>query len=451
MMNMHSVVLALSGTTLALVACMAILFTLRPRWGLALFIFVLPFERIGAYPLNPSTGYPLLHPAQLVGAALIAAVFWRWIIKKDKLRPVVGIPFLIAFLVTSLISAAVVQVDQVWQIFVWLLFIAALLYTVAQLANPKNLDLIRKSLSVSVLVVSLFGIYQFFGNLLGLGDDLTGIRHRYGKTVLGFPRLQSTALEPLYFANYLMLPLFVLAALMIAKKGFDRLAQVALAVGVMAFALTFSRSAALSAVFGIITLTVVMGREVKTWLRQYYKQAILATTALIVGSALVLGYSVSKAKSNSLGDYFTTKVFKTGSYTERQRDQKLAIDIWKQHKVFGVGIGGFGSAYYGCQVGKCVYRPNNQALEVLAEGGLIGFITFHLFLLALIYYGWRALKQTEGQQRAIVAGLMAAEVSMVVQSQTFSGFLCCLTYTWATLALLAGLSSKESGMAKGSH
>jgi O-antigen ligase len=120
----------------------------------------------------------------------------------------------------------------------------------------------------------------------------------------------------------------------------------------------------------------------------------------------------------------------------------LAIEIYKRNPVFGVGIGGFGSAYYNCRVGNCVYRPNNQALEVLAEGGLIGFATFHLFLLSVLYYGWRSLKHVSGEHPAMVVGLMAATVAMIVQSQTFSGFLCCLTYTWATLALLAGLSTK---------
>src|SRR5690242_3758866 len=98
-------ILVLTTVTLALVIGLALLFYSKISLGLAVFIFSLPFERIGSYPLNPATGYPLLHPAQIVGAALIGAYILRWLTGKEKPKPIQSLPFLGVFLLTSLISA----------------------------------------------------------------------------------------------------------------------------------------------------------------------------------------------------------------------------------------------------------------------------------------------------------------------------------------------------------
>ncbi len=439
--------LTITAATLLLVLALTGLGWRWPLTGLGLFIFSLPFERIGAYPLNAATGYPLLHPAQITGAALIGALALRWLAGRVRLRPIKALPWLLVFLATSLASALLVHVQEVWEIWIWLIFITALFYTVAQFATRQNLAWIRRWLAISTIVVSLFGLYQFLGDLFGLPYGATGIRDRYSKVVLGFPRLQSTALEPLYFANFLFLPLFVFLALLIKKRGGDRLSQMALATASVAFILTFSRGAYVSGVVGVAVLGLALGgREVWAWLKANYKLVAIGLGVLVVGSGLLLSFSVARTKAGQNGlvtieNFFGINVLKTGSFTERLSDEKLAIKIFKEHPVFGVGIGGFGSAYYGCHIGKCVYRPNNQALEVLAEGGVVGFTVFYGFLAALVVYGWLALKRTSGDQRTVIAGLLAAVVAMVVQAQTFSGFLCCLTYTWGTLALLAGLSN----------
>ncbi|HSX14787.1 MAG TPA: O-antigen ligase family protein [Candidatus Saccharimonadales bacterium] len=440
--------LVLTILTFILIAFCVLLFYRHISLGIAAFIIALPFERIGAYPLNPATGYPLLHPAQIVGVALIGAYFLRWIMGLERPRNINSLPWLLLFLATSAISAFMAHSQEVWQILIWLFFITTLFWVVANLAANTSLANTRRLLAITVIIVSIFGIYQFFGDLAGLPNSVTGIRDRYSKSVLGFPRLQSTALEPLYFANYLFLPLFVLFAVLISESRRDRLTWVALGLGLTAFALTFSRGAFISAIAGLLVLAVLLRQRLKGWAKAHLVPIIAILAATILVLVLIVAVSVNHTKNHGgtsiLKDYFTLKTLRSGSATERFRDQKLAIDIYKQHPVFGVGIGGFGSAYYGCRVGKCVYRPNNQALEVLAEGGIIGFITFHIFLLSVLYYGWRALKRTTGEHHAMIAGLMAAEVAMIVQSQTFSGFLCCLTYTWATLALLAGLSTSSA-------
>lgn len=444
-----NVTLLLTALTGFLVLALAAFFYVRPSVGLGLFIFSLPFERIGSYALNPVSGYPLLHPAQIIGAGLIGGYGLRWLAGKEKLSVPKSFWFLLAFLASAVVSAIMAQVQEVWSILVWLGFIATLFFVVANIINTTPTKLIRKAMVIVALVISIFGIYQLVGDLAGLPTSATGLRVRYTKEVLGFTRVQTTALEPLYYANYLFLPMFLLLALQM-ETGFDsKLEVVTLVLVFINFVITLSRGAYVSGIVGLLLLIILSRNRLKTWIKKTALPiaAILIASAAIVLTATTISINIAKpgqfSASQALRSFLSTKVFQTGSFTERARDQKLALKIWHEHPIFGVGIGGFGSAYYGCHVGKCVYRPNNQALEVLAEGGVVGFTAFHLFLVMLLYYGWRALKQTTGERRAMIAGLMAAEVAMVVQSQTFSGFLCCLTYTWGTLALLAGLSMKQ--------
>ena len=78
-----------------------------------------------------------------------------------------------------------------------------------------------KGLFVSLAIVSIFGIYQFLGDLvLGLPTFLTGLRPQYTKAVFGYPRVQATAIEPLYFAGMLFWPMFLMILLLLNNLKF---------------------------------------------------------------------------------------------------------------------------------------------------------------------------------------------------------------------------------------
>ena len=64
-----------------------------------------------------------------------------------------------------------------------------------------------KELSLVIFGVSVFGFYQYLGDLAGLPSYLTGLREQYTKIVFGVPRIQGLAIEPLYFAGMLCIPI----------------------------------------------------------------------------------------------------------------------------------------------------------------------------------------------------------------------------------------------------
>jgi hypothetical protein len=64
-----------------------------------------------------------------------------------------------------------------------------------------------KELSIVLFFTAIFGLYQYIGDLAGIPSSLTGLREHYTKIVFGVPRVQGTAIEPLYYAGMLTIPI----------------------------------------------------------------------------------------------------------------------------------------------------------------------------------------------------------------------------------------------------
>ncbi len=75
-----------------------------------------------------------------------------------------------------------------------------------------------KYLLVSMTISGIFGVFQFFGDFLDFPTIVTGLRPQYTKAVFGYPRIQATAIEPLYFAGMLFLPLFFVILVLLNQR-----------------------------------------------------------------------------------------------------------------------------------------------------------------------------------------------------------------------------------------
>jgi|GEM_PF-962242 len=67
-------------------------------------------------------------------------------------------------------------------------------------------------------LVNLFAVYQLAGDMIGLPYQITGLRPTYTKINFGFARIHATALEPLFFAGMLFLPIIALLVGILTKK-----------------------------------------------------------------------------------------------------------------------------------------------------------------------------------------------------------------------------------------
>ena len=179
----------------------ALLIFKKPFFGILLIAFFLPFERLGAYQFGTTT----IRATQILLIITALAWFLRLVIKHRYTfakNPVL-IP-LSLFLAASLASIPhSLNIGRSATVFLYIVFTAVQVVVVPNLVIRKEkLKKIMVWLLVSFTIVSVFGLLQFLGDMSGFPPEVTGLRALYTKQVLGFTRVQSTAYEPLYFANY---------------------------------------------------------------------------------------------------------------------------------------------------------------------------------------------------------------------------------------------------------
>ena len=152
-----------------------------------------------------------------------------------------------------------------------------------------------------------------------------------------------------------------------------------------------------------------------------------------------------------------------GSADQRYEIWKVAVQISKDHPVFGIGAGTYPQEHLSYTWrGGTRFRPtafgkrdtHSTFLNALAENGILGLILFLGMLGSVFYWGWRTLRQVrhqnplvETQLRTLLIGLIAflqtglfATVQHVAFLYLYLGILCTylrLAPTTPTLALPA--------------
>lgn len=413
----------------------------KPWIGVLLTAFFLPFERIGGFDL---VGQNTIKINQLFAAATIVAWLLCYLIitRKASTRTPIIWPILgyLAVATGSLLNAQNFDRGVMVWLFTFFAMIFALVIPQVVTTAPQTRKIIL-ALLISAGLVALFGLYQFAGDVVGLPPTLTGLREQYTNSVFGFPRVHSTALEPLYLANYLLIPIALGFMIWVTarpdKSQQPQLREIQishrtillgiLVVSVLALILTLSRGGFLGLAATGATLIVLSWRRLFKW--KNFIPIILIIAAAALGVIGFLNFS-----GNFSPDKFWQQAteYKTGtSVDERYDAYGEAEKLWDENIYFGVGIGNFGprvapSAYVMPKEGWAIV--NNETLEILAETGILGLAAIAgLFLLVI----WRAIaglvrarriadEKTRVYLMAVSGGLLAALIGILVQYQTFS-------------------------------
>ncbi len=430
----------IAGAGFFVAVTLGVLILLYPALGLTLLIFCLPFERIPSVDV----GGVSLKLNLFVGGLTILAALVGIAVKGERLRWQPTHTLLTLYLVLAGLSflGAVEQVRSL-QVIVFTTFTFLLAWVVPQLMTST--DQLRRLLVVlgwSAAVVGLFGLYQFAGDLVGLPNVLTGLDPGYAKEVFGFPRIQAFSLEPLYLGDYLLLPLSLLFAFIVTES---KIASKTVLWGLfgllsLVLVLTVSRGAYLAAGASVLVLLLSLPREVLQPKHLVVGLAMVLTVSL--ASYLFLRFSASNEAGSALENFQEHVLLGdfVGSESGEGRFAAFvqAFDEWRRAPWLGVGPGNFGPATTGYPDPATVTDApivNNQYLELLAETGLIGFLTMLTVFLTVLSRSVLALRVTsDALVRATLIGLTAAFVGMLVQYNFFSTLY--IIHIWVTVGLL---------------
>lgn len=413
-----------------------------PWYCFLLAVFALPFERFGAFEAAVGT----IRASQLFAFFAILGLLFQLpeALKRLRRLPVLA-PLLVFFAIVLLGTPASLNVDRTVAVVLLTAFTALFGLSVPLfITSQERLRTVVTVLLVSAALVSVFGLFQFFGDLVGWPTTVTGLREQYTKDVFGFPRVQSTALEPLYFANFLLLPLGIVFSLFLAQRTRESpwfLGLVALfAVNVV---LTVSRGGYLATALTLGVIAIISFRRFMR-LRVLLPLAIAAIVVAMLVPRLLQTGDVERTNL----DVFTThirNVFYGASYNERIETFEAAVDAWRTSPWVGIGLGSFGPfiAQHPLVEPDGGWRiVNNEFLELLAETGVFGFFAFCFFLWLILLTGMRSLSASHPSfRRAVGLGMLAATIGIIAQYQTFSTLY--IMHVWFAFGMVFAVNAHD--------
>lgn len=414
----------------------------------ALLVCLLPFERIPSINVFSVT----LRASQFVALALIVVSIGPII---DFYRNVPRLPKLLlpAFLFSYFLSALMAtDIKRALVITAFTVFVALTASAIASTFRPRDLPLVEKYLFIATAVVVAFGFYQYIGDVFGLSPAFTGLRPIYTKEIFGFPRIQSTALEPLFYGSFLLIPYLVLLAKKLHRpKTFSKYHMILFVLVVTQLFLTVSRGA----IYAGITATTILALGLLAQKKAKLRSAALVGLYLAIGAALALlltwipTYFVKDSKID--GGQKTEKLLEQtsnfDSQDDRVRNRKLAVEAFKTSPVLGVGPGNFSDyavAQYPAYGPAAPIIVNNEPLELAAEAGIIGLLLFVAFAawtwtLVLLRYVRGKFKNEYTCYWA--PALLVYAIALAIQYQTFSTLY--VMHVWVVIGLLMAFSGQN--------
>lgn len=414
---------------------------------LILLTFALPFERIPSFEVFDAT----IRPSVIIGLVLIIRVAYLLAIKKARFS--FGFPekLLIAFVAwLALLVPESININRGVSVLLFNSFTIVLALSVSLLFNKKYIKPIIYSLFLSAVGVCLFGLFQYLGNLYGLPNSITGIRQMYSWQVFGFPRIHSMALEPLYFASYLLLPFC--AAFCLALDSKQKIITQKLAGSLLfLFSFIIFMTVSRGALYGMVgALLVGIGLFMRLKLTSLRRIMLIIVTILLAGglSLVIINFFNKPPSSFTQGQKGANAYIAQLKNTSlddndgRAMSRQKAIDIVSTEQavlLLGVGPGQFGPVVQNNipKEGKWTI-VNNLPLELLVETGLVGLFLIVIFIASMILNGMRLGLSLPNNETSLFAAIISLYlISQAIQYQGYSTLY--VIYIWFPIGLLIGV------------
>lgn len=366
----------------------------------------------------------------------------------SNLKPVYF--FLIAFWLLNLISLLINPLAfRQFAIFLLISFNIILFFIISLLEFKQELWLkISKTLIIGATLVSIFALWQFAGDLAGVFYKWTFLREHYTKIVFGFPRIHGTFLEPMLFANFLLIPIFISYSLWLKKQISTKFFIPTEFFLMMTMVLTLSRSSWLAFLVAGLAIFILAFKDVIKW-----KTLLISALVFLSAAGVALGLVRIGGSQNAFSNFVlhSAEVVlapskQSTSTAERLGTYNAALKAFYEKPIFGVGPGGFGKYYFeknnGNDPNQGTQTVNNEYLEILAENGALGTIAIAIFWLSLLIYGIKKYIQVaDGFKKSITLGLIAATIAILVQYNFFSSLY--VIYIWILWAMLGQMAKKS--------
>ncbi len=339
-----------------------------------------------------------------------------------------GLPFValllsVVFTPSSSASTHILRITFFFVVRAWI---------IARYAEATDVVLFERSVLWVAGVVVGFGYFQYFGDLAGVSNHITGLIEQYSSHgSYFFPRVHSFAHEPLYLANFLLVPIALLVWRVLIEKQFTWWRPALLIAMLGLFVSTNSRGA----IVGLL-LALVVCLAIARPARQKTLSLLGFITAGLVLAISMVGLAGTINRHDTVTSFIHHAVeTKDKSFTNRSDTWSLAINAVAPNPV--VGLGPSNSRHY--IAGQTDYNQpvtklpvfNNSYLTLFAEQGIGGVIAF--IPMALIFAAGLA-RQFKRSANTQSFPYLLATLAILVQANTFE--VSELPRTWILVGIL---------------
>ncbi|QQR52811.1 O-antigen ligase family protein [bacterium] len=354
--------------------------------------------------------------------------------RRVRLSPIIALAMGLPLVSAAVTSASAYSQALAWSTTALLVFVVVRGWLAAQFISRGQLEIFERAVLIVAALVAVFGCYQYVGDVYGLSNAWTGLLASYSSTATyPFPRVQSVALEPLYLAHYLLLPIGLMLVRALRRQWrVHWLERLNLVLVLTVFLLTLSRGAILGLVMSLVVLLIGARSWRLLWyIARYGLAAIVLTTGFVA-------WAGSVQKQSTVG------IFAGHAVDLNDESARTRYDLWPQAwEIFRAypldGVGPYNSRLLvhdkeptadATAVAK-LQPLNNDYLAYVAEQGVVGILLV-LPLAALVLMALWAVWQ---QRFVHPAGPYAfAMIGMAFEANAFHSIL--LLRTWIVIGLL---------------
>ena len=398
------------------------------RWGWLIFAAVLPFWVLVdlRVPVGPFQIGPAALSIILVGIAFILYLFIR---RKTQLPKIPLFPLVALFLIIHLLSFLHGDQEIGSKILVKLGF-GILIYCLMafSIKDTRLLEKMFKVFLISSSGVLLYLTYRylFVFHAPFLGNELFYETGR-GKNQLGLflslltPIALSYAVYKRRIYSVLMALLFIIASFYTLSRG----TWVSILAAII-FLLFFSKKRR-SYLLGSIVLSILV---------------VLFVTFLYPSASRP--FLLERART-----LVTLKEMEGGhSMTYRKELMVAGLQAFYSHPVLGTGLGNFREISSHSGIPPLV--SHNDYIQILAEQGLIGGITFLILLVNILVKVLKSLKKSNCIERWLIEGIAASVVSLLVYFSFINAYdTLVVWYVFGSAATLYALSLENEVSLRG--
>ncbi|MBI3624044.1 O-antigen ligase family protein [Candidatus Saccharibacteria bacterium] len=317
--------------------------------------------------------------------------------------------------------------------------------------RPSLWKVVKQTVYAVTAAAVTFALFQFLFDVFGASRAITDLQKCCtSNATYIFPRVHSFALEPLYFAHFLLIPLWLMTFDFLKNRPgrYNRYLIGLFCLTGAVFILTGARSAFLGLLVGAVLFVLALYQTKglkRYWLRLgklWASAAILAISLIMLSGGVSHFIHKTPIHGANAGATGSVQLFSSHAVSVVDESAKTRYHRWPKALSFIKeqplrGVGGYNSriklnlAAYKRGVPDIQLQPfNNELIGLLVDLGLIGVIAFAPLVIILLTAIVRLYRSAWD---SFAAPMVLVFVGMLVQSNFFHSLL--LTRTWFVVGI----------------